>query len=69
MHGVVSTHEGVTHDEEVSSVLSESNSAESFLHGHGIEFDNVILRIHFEPDVGVLVFELSREKEFNFLEF
>jgi len=69
MHGIVSTHEGVTHDEEVSSVLSESNSAESFLYSPSIEFDNVILRIHFEPDIGVLVLELSREKEFNFLEF
>lgn len=69
MHSIVSTHEGVTHDEEVTSVLSESNSAESFLHSLRFKFDNVILRIHFEPDVRVLLLELSREKEFNFLEF
>ena len=63
MHGVVSTEEGVTHHEEISSVLSEGNSAETSTDILTGEFDNVISGLHLKPDILLLIIKGSRHQE------
>jgi len=59
VHGVVSTEEGVAHHEEVSSVLSEGNSAETSTDIPTGELDNVISGLHLKPDILLLIIEGS----------
>jgi len=69
MHGIVSTEERISHNEEVSSVLSDGHSTKSTLCILSGNFNNVIRRVHFEPNIFLFAVKSSREHEFDRSEF